>query len=81
MVEHPYMRWEVLVMNMTFTRTNWQRSQLSIEPTLSQIGCMDQELSQLRGFSEIYIRRNDEVLSAQIGARTDRNRRPESVLS
>jgi hypothetical protein len=56
-------------MNMTFTRTDWQRSQLSIEPTRSQIGCVDQELSQLRGFAEIYIRRNDEVLSAQIGAR------------
>jgi hypothetical protein len=66
-------------MNMTFMRTDWQRSQLSIEPTRSQIGCMDRELSQLRGFAEIYICRNDEVLSAQIGAQADRNRRPESV--
>jgi hypothetical protein len=51
------------VVNMTFTRTDWRRSQLSIEPTRSQNGCVDQELSQLRGFSEIYIRGNDEVLS------------------
>jgi hypothetical protein len=35
------------VMNMTFTQTDRRRSQLSIEPTSSRIGCMDQELSQL----------------------------------
>jgi hypothetical protein len=67
------------VMNMTFTRTDWQRSQLSIKPTHSQIGCVNQELSQLRGFAEIYIRRNNKVLSAQIGAWADNNRRPESI--
>jgi hypothetical protein len=59
-------------MNTTFMRTDWQRSQLWIEPSRSQIRCMDQELSQLRGFAEIYIRRNDEVLNTQIGARADR---------
>jgi hypothetical protein len=69
------------VMNMTFTRTDRRRSQLSIEPTHSQIGCLDQELSQLQGFSDIYICRNDEVLSTRIGARTDRNRCPESIPS
>jgi hypothetical protein len=53
------------VMNMTFARKDQQRSQLLIEPTHSQIGCMDQELSQLQGFSEICICRNNEVLSAQ----------------
>jgi hypothetical protein len=37
----------IIVMNMTFTRTDQQRSQLSIKPTRSQIGCVDQELSQL----------------------------------
>jgi hypothetical protein len=67
------------VMNMTFMRTDWQRSQLSIEPTRSQIGCVDRELSQLRGFAEIHIHRNNKALSAQIGARADRNRRPESI--
>jgi hypothetical protein len=35
------------VMNMTFNRTDWHQSQLLIELTHSQIGCMDQELSQL----------------------------------
>jgi hypothetical protein len=60
------------VMNMTFTQTDWQRSQLSIKPTHSQIGCVDQELSQLRGYAEIYICRNDQVLSARIGTRADR---------
>jgi hypothetical protein len=59
-------------MNMTFTRTDRRRSQLSIEPTRSQIGCVDQKLSQLGGYAEIYIRRNDQVLSAQIGMQTDR---------
>jgi hypothetical protein len=59
-------------MNMTFTRTDWQRLQLLIEPTRSQIRCMDQKISQLRGFAEIYIRRNNQVLSAQIGVQTDR---------
>jgi hypothetical protein len=68
------------VMNTTFTRTDWRRSQLSIEPTRSQIGCVDQELSQLQGFSEIYIRRNNQVLSAQIGAWTDQNRCPVTVV-
>jgi hypothetical protein len=68
-------------MNMTFMRTDWQRSQLSIEPTRSQIGCEDRELSQLRGYAKIYIRRNNEGLSAQIGARAGRNRHPESVLN
>jgi hypothetical protein len=63
-------------MNMTFTRTDWQRSQLSIEPPRSQIGCVDQELSQLRGFTESYIHRNDEVLSAQIGMRADKQQAP-----
>jgi hypothetical protein len=62
----------ILAINMTFTRTDGQRSQLSIEPTRSQIGCVDQELSQLQGYAEIYICRNDQVLSAQIGVRTDR---------
>jgi hypothetical protein len=66
-------------MNMTFTQTDWQRSQLSIEPTRSQIGCVDQELSQLQGFAEIYIRRNNKVLSAQIGMQTERNRHLESI--
>jgi hypothetical protein len=56
----------IVVMNMTFTRTDRRRSQLSIEPTRSQIGCVDQELSQLQGYTEICIRRNDQVLSAQI---------------
>jgi hypothetical protein len=59
-------------MNMTFTLTDWRRSPLSIEPTRSQIGCVDRELSQLRGYAEIYLRRNDQDLSAQIGARADR---------
>jgi hypothetical protein len=59
-------------MNMTFTRTDRRRSQLSIEPTHSQIGHVDQELSQLQGYAEICIRRNDQVLSAQIGMQTDR---------
>jgi hypothetical protein len=60
------------VMNMTFTRTDRRRSQLLIKPTCSQIGCVDQKLSQLRGFAEIYIHRNDQVLSAQIGVWTNR---------
>jgi hypothetical protein len=60
------------VMNMTFMRTDRRKSQLSIKPTHSQIRCVDQELSQLRGFAKIYICRNDQVLSAQIGVRTDR---------
>jgi hypothetical protein len=62
----------VHVMNMTFTRMDRRRSQLSIEPTCSQIGCEDQELSQLRGYAKIYICRNNQVLSTQIGMRTDR---------
>jgi hypothetical protein len=59
-------------MNMPFTQTDRRRSQLLIEPTRSQIGCVDQKLSQLRGFAKIYIRRNNQVLSAQIGMPTDR---------
>jgi hypothetical protein len=62
------------VMNMTVMQTDWQRSQLSIEPTRSQIGCVDRELSQLRGFTEIHIHGNNKALSAQIGAQADRNR-------